>query len=208
MNRLIIECLVSSAGGLEALKEFFSNVQPRGNVSYVVISHLPIDAPTHLHLLLSQVTDLNVSLLRETTYAQPDCIYVLPGSLRVKIMDGMLVLRERRKDEIINQAIDEFLVSLAEDQREKAIAIVLAGMGSDGANGAQKVHQNGGLVFTQDPMSTPYNAMPIATIDHDDPHAVQTPANLALTMQKILSESTSLPTQPVIGERRKGSSSS
>jgi len=188
MNTHFIAGLGSSAGGLDALKEFFSHVERCGNVSYVVVSHLPIDAPTRLHVLLSQVTDLRLELLRETTHADADCIYVLPGSLRVKIIDGTLMLRPRGREEIINKAIDEFLFSLAEDQRDKAVAIILADMGSDGADGAQRIHENGGLVFVQDPVSTPYKAMPLAAIDCDDPNEIQTPKILAIRMQQILAD--------------------
>jgi len=173
-----IACIGSSAGGLTALVDFFEGVDHDISTAFVVISHLPRHHSTHLPRILSKVTPLKVELLTKSTVATPGHIYILPGNLRVKITDGVLVLRDRLPEEIVNLAIDEFLFSLADDQKEKAIAVILSGMGSDGSKGAKAVQANGGRVFVQSPASAIYNSMPMAVIVKDSPEEVLVPQEL------------------------------
>jgi two-component system CheB/CheR fusion protein len=106
--------------------------------------------------------------------------------LRVNIKEGVLIVRERGDMEIINTAIDEFLVSLAEDQKEKAISIIFSGGGTDGAIGSKLVHDNGGIVLVQDPSSAIVSSMPQATINIDSPQAILPPKKLGEILTKVI----------------------
>jgi chemotaxis response regulator CheB len=177
-NRFFVTCVGSSAGGLDALREFFSSVDPNTSSAFVVVSHLPHHHHTRLHQILAGVTKMKTHLIDKDTAVEPHHIYVLPGNLRVKIMHDVLIVRERGLHEISNNAIDEFLFSLAEDKGERGIAIILSGLGKDGSQGANAVHKKGGIVLVQDPASALYTNMPIAAIAADHPAEVLTPKEL------------------------------
>ncbi len=102
------------------------------------------------------------------------------------IRKGQLLLRDRAPEEVISRAVDILFHSLAEDQKEKAVGIVLSGMGSDGASGAQAIHQQGGIVLVQEPYSTPYRGMPRAVIDQDHPDLILPPAQLAQALLELV----------------------
>ena len=200
MNQGYIAGIGASAGGLDALQDFFSSLkQSQISLSFVVITHLPRDSNTKLDYLLSKVSKLKVVLLDKNTLARPDHIYILPGYLKASIKQGMIMVRKRGEDEIINRSIDEFLVSLAHDQNQNAIAVILAGMGRDGAIGAKTIHEQGGLVFVQEPGSTEFRSMPIATIDTDHPNVILSPAELG----KIFDETISMREVNAMKEDRK-----
>lgn len=177
-NGFFVAGIGSSAGGLDALVDFFANVDPESATAFVVVSHLPHHHETKLHQILAGVTTMKAELILEDMTVLPNHIYVLPGHLRVKIVHDVLVVRPRGEAEIKNHAIDEFLFSLAKDKGDRAVAIILSGMGKDGAEGATKVHEAGGIVLVQSPASALYGNMPVATIDADHPNEILTPAQL------------------------------
>lgn len=177
-NTFFVAGIGSSAGGLDALREFFARVDPKSSCAFVVVSHLPHSHQTKLHHILAGVTSMKAELIRDDVALEPNCIYVLPGNLRVKIVHDVLIVRDRGAHEITNYAIDEFLFSLADDKGERAIAIILSGLGKDGSAGANAVHEKGGFVLVQSPDSALYGNMPLAAIRADHPAEVLSPAKL------------------------------
>ena len=177
-NQFFVTGIGSSAGGLDALREFFSTVDPTASSSFVVVSHLPYHHNTRLHHILAGVTSMKTELIVGNTALEPHRVYVLPGHLRVKIVHDVLIVRARGATEITNHAIDEFLFSLAEDKGDRAIAIILSGLGADGSEGANAVHERGGLVLVQSPESAMYGNMPRAAIQADHPAEILTPRQL------------------------------
>jgi chemotaxis response regulator CheB len=185
-NKFYVVGIGASAGSLNALRDFFSNIKTNSTVCYVVILHLPADSKTSLHEILSNKTEVPVTLLSENILATANNIYVLPGHLRVRIEKGFLVLRGRSSTEVVNYAVDEFLFSLAEDQCEKGIAIIFSGGGRDGAKGAKLIHEKGGTVLVQDPQSAIANSMPAAAIKADNPDAILSPKKLGQMLMEII----------------------
>jgi two-component system, chemotaxis family, protein-glutamate methylesterase/glutaminase len=177
-NGFFVAGLGSSAGGLDALRDFFTSVDPESAAAFVVVSHLPREHETRLHHILAAVTSMKTQLIMSDTALLPNHIYVLPGHLRVKIVHDVLIVRSRGEEEIRNHAIDEFFISLAKDKGERAVAIVLSGMGKDGAEGVTAVHNAGGMVLVQSPASAQYGNMPMAAINADHPSEILTPAQL------------------------------
>jgi two-component system CheB/CheR fusion protein len=90
-----------------------------------------------------------------------------------------LYLRDRWPHEKINFTVDIFFESLAQDVKEKAVGIVMSGLGSDGANGVKAIHRHGGHVMVQEPESTVFNSMPKMAIHADSPDFILQPAMLA-----------------------------
>ena len=157
--------LGASAGGLAALQQFISNVPPASGLAYVVVQHLD---PTHkamLTELLQRATAMPVQEATESTRAEPDMVYVIPANTELTIVDGRLHLAEPAQPRGRRLPIDVFFCSLARDQGERAIGVVLSGMGSDGTIGLQAIKGQGGLTLAQDPASAQWDSMPKSAID-------------------------------------------
>ena len=155
----------ASAGGLEALEIFFSNMPIDANLGFVVVQHLSPDYKSMMVELLSKYTKMPV---QEATDGQPvlsNHIYLIPRNNNLTIFHGMLHLNARTKQsQGLNLPIDIFLQSLAEDQGEKGIAIILSGTGSDGTRGVRALKEAGGMVMVQAEQSARFDGMPRSAI--------------------------------------------
>jgi two-component system CheB/CheR fusion protein len=154
----------ASAGGLEALKRFFDAMPTDSGMAFVLVPHLD---PTHGSLmvkLLSRQTAMEVSEAKEGILVRPNCVYVIPPNRDLLIAGGRLHLAETTEQRGLQTAIDPFLRSLAEDQREKSIGIVLSGTGSHGTPGLKEIKLAGGMTMAQDPETADFDQMPQSAI--------------------------------------------
>jgi two-component system CheB/CheR fusion protein len=154
----------ASAGGLEAIHEFFDNMPSNGALSFVIIQHLSADYKSLLVELVSKHTNMKVYEAGHNVPVERNCIYVIPNNKLLTISKGRLQLGDKNFDKAPNTAIDTFLKSLAEDQGSKAIAVILSGTGTDGSRGIQTIQQKGGMVLVQDPLSAKFDGMPNSAI--------------------------------------------
>ena len=169
----------ASAGGLEAFTEFVSNLPAETGLAFVLVQHLD---PTHRSLLtelLARSATLPIGEIVDDVKAAPDRIYVIPPNHTLTIEAGVLRLRPRGEKAGGSRTIDEFFRSLAADQGEKAIAVVLSGAGSDGAKGLVTVKEAGGLTFAQSEASSKYDSMPRSAIATGCVDFVLTPRAIA-----------------------------
>jgi two-component system, chemotaxis family, protein-glutamate methylesterase/glutaminase len=178
--------LGASAGGYQALKEFFCNIPDNPNIAFVVVTHLLRGHKSILDKILSKFTSLKVVRMKGLDIVRPNTVYVLPEDQKVYMRNGALILKPRNENEIVNKTIDEFFHTLAEDQKEKAVAIILSGMGTDGSSGVESIHEFGGLVLVQEPYSTQFKSMPNAIINRDHPDQVLPPKELARNLIEII----------------------
>jgi len=178
----------ASAGGHDALKQFFSHIPSDTGMAFVVVTHLLRTHESILPRILSRFTTMPVVKMKGVDLLKPNTVFVLPENARAGVKNGMLMLKPRQEDEIINKIIDEFFHSLAEDQGEKSIAIVFSGMGTDGSEGIQSIHEYGGIVLVQEPHSTAFKSMPDAAIQRDHPDKVLPPAKMAENLLRIVEE--------------------
>jgi two-component system, chemotaxis family, CheB/CheR fusion protein len=151
--------LGASAGGLEALRDFFAAVPAKSGAAFVVIQHLAAARRSQMVELLATHTTLPVSEIEDSVMIQPDHIYVIPPGKWVKIFRGRLLLSDPQKRAPI-LPIDYFFRSLAEDRGELAIGIALSGTGSDGTLGVRAIKEAGGTVMVQDEESARFSGMP------------------------------------------------
>ena len=154
----------ASAGGLEAIQEFFDNMPSNSNLSFVIIQHLSPDYKSLLVELVSKHTHMKVYEAGHDTPVEPNCIYVIPNDKLLTIRHGRLQLARKGVEKAPNTAIDTFLNALAEDQQARAIAVILSGTGTDGTRGIQAIQKNGGLVLVQDPSTARFDGMPNSAI--------------------------------------------
>ena len=157
--------LGASAGGLEALELFLQNVPAASGLAFVVIQHLD---PTHqgvLPELLQRTTGMPVIQVEDRTVVRPDCVYVIPPNKDMSILHGVLHLLAPAAPRGLRLPIDFFLRSLAQDQQERGIGVVLSGMGSDGTLGLRAIKEMAGLALVQTPATAKFDGMPRSAIN-------------------------------------------
>ncbi|MBA6326521.1 PAS domain-containing protein [Colwellia sp. MB02u-6] len=155
----------ASAGGLEALEDFFSQVKTPSHMAFVVIQHLD---PSHKGImaeLLQRTTQMIVKEARNHMRVEKNCVYVIPPNTDLSILHGSLCLFEPAINSGLRLPIDFFFRSLASDQREDAVAVILSGMGSDGTLGLRAIKQNAGLSLAQSPGCAKFSSMPQSAIN-------------------------------------------
>jgi two-component system CheB/CheR fusion protein len=160
--------LGASAGGLEAFTRFFQAMPPDSGMAFVLIQHLD---PTHESLtaeLLGKHTRMPVRQVAGDMPVQANRVYVIPPDKYMSIGNGVLRLTpppvERRA---MRMPIDFFFRSLAEDQQERAIGILLSGTGTDGTLGLKEIKTVGGMAIAQDPGTVQHAGMPQSAIAND-----------------------------------------
>ena len=155
----------ASAGGLEAFIEFFKAMPSDSGMAFVLIQHLPPDRESLVADLLSKHTAMTVQQVEDGMGVAPNQVYIIRPGHTLTIKDGRLHLGERLEKPRHSRPVDDFFKSLAEEQRERAICIIMSGMGSNGAAGAQGVKAVGGICIAQDPESAQFPSMPRHLID-------------------------------------------
>jgi two-component system CheB/CheR fusion protein len=154
----------ASAGGLEAFEQFFRNVPPDCGMAFVLVSHLDPDHASLLTEILQRTTTLPVVEAQDQIKVAPNCVYVLPPNREMAIFHGALQLSAPELPRGQRMVIDSFLRSLAEDQGEKAIGIILSGTGTDGTLGLRAIQGAGGITLVQEPSTAKYDGMPVSAI--------------------------------------------
>ncbi len=170
----------ASAGGLAAFEAFFSampaNSEP--GPAFVLVQHLSPDHDSNLSDLIKHYARMPVYKVENGMTVQPNCVYIIPPNCDMALVDGTLQLLEPAAPRGLRLPIDFFFHSLAEQQRNRAICIVLSGTGSDGTLGVRAIKGEGGMVMAQDPDTTEYDGMPRSAIATGQVDYVLPPAEL------------------------------
>ncbi len=174
----------ASAGGLAAFEAFFSGIPADTDpgMAFVLVQHLSPDHKSILADLIRHYTRMQVFEVTDGMVVKPNCTYIIPPNRDMALLNGTLQLIEPIAPRGLRFPIDFFFRSLAQDQQERAIGIVLSGTGSDGTLGIRAIKGEGGMIMAQNPESTEFDGMPrnaIATglVDYELPPA-EMPAHL------------------------------
>src|SRR5215472_8266284 len=154
----------ASAGGLEALEALFRGMPANTGMAFVVVSHLHPGHTSMLPELLGKATKLAVVEARDGVHVLPDHVYVGPSGGYLAIFNGALHRMETDPKQVPHLPIDYFLRSLAADQKEKAICIILSGTGTDGTLGLREIKAELGMSIVQQVESAKYSGMPSSAI--------------------------------------------
>jgi two-component system CheB/CheR fusion protein len=156
----------ASAGGLAAFEAFFSAMPADTDpgMAFVLVQHLAPDHKSILTELVRRYTRMQVYEVENGMAVRPNCTYIIPPNRDMAFLNGALQLFEQTAPRGMRLPIDFFFRSLAQDQRERAICIVLSGTGSDGTLGVRAIKGEGGMVMVQNPESTEYDGMPRSAI--------------------------------------------
>ena len=149
----------ASAGGFEELHQFFENT-PLDSVAYVIIQHLSADYKSRMVELLSKYSKLKVQEAGENMPVEKNGVYLIPSKKTMTMQDGRLQLLEKVEENKPHLTINTFFNSLAEDQGDKSIGVILSGMGSDGTEGIKAIKNAGGMVIVRDPAKAEFASMP------------------------------------------------
>jgi two-component system CheB/CheR fusion protein len=156
--------LGASAGGLPALLRFFEHM-PRGNgMAFVVILHLSPKHQSSADAVLQRVTHMPVIQVAEPVRIEPEHVYVIAPNQQLSMENGSLGVSELKRTAGQHVAIDVFFRTLAAAHRERAFAVVLSGMGADGAVGIERIKEEGGITLAQEPQEAEHDGMPNAAI--------------------------------------------
>ncbi len=156
----------ASAGGLAAFEAFFSTMPADSDpgMAFVLVQHLARDHKSILTELIRRYTRMQVFEVEDGMVIKPNCAYIIPPNRDMALLNGTLQLLEPTLARGIRLPIDFFFRSLAQDQHDRAICIVLSGTGSDGTLGVRAVKGEGGMAMVQTPESTEYDGMPRSAI--------------------------------------------
>jgi two-component system CheB/CheR fusion protein len=149
----------ASAGGIESLKEFFDEAPADTGLAFVVIQHLDPNQPSQMATLLMKFTEMKVTQAEDGATVHANHVYTIPPGKFIFTKAGKLHLTEAAKRDGLRMPIDFFFRSLAEDQRENAIAVLFSGSGSDGTLGIREIHGVAGFAIVQDPKTAQFDSM-------------------------------------------------
>lgn len=149
----------ASAGGMEEINSFFDHT-PLDGVSYVIVQHLSSDFKSRMVELLARHSKLVVDQAEDGMAVQCNQVYLIPSDKFMTIQDSKLYLTDKENVKSPHLTINTFFNSLAEDYGEKAIGVILSGLGSDGTEGVKAIKKAGGMVIARTPETSEFASMP------------------------------------------------
>lgn len=168
----------ASAGGLEAIHEFFDHMPENTGLTFVVIQHLSPDHKSLLVELVGKHTNMQVLEATHDLELFRDRVYIIPNKKLMTIKGNKLKLADKVKDKLPNTAIDTFLFTLAQEKHDRAIGIILSGTGTDGTKGVEAIKERGGMVIVQDPETAKFDGMPKSAITSGNADFILPPAKM------------------------------
>jgi two-component system CheB/CheR fusion protein len=174
----------ASAGGLEAFSALLKRLPLDTGMGFVLVQHLDPEHDSALTQLLGRATSLPVHEVTNNLHVEPNHVYVIPPNTNLSIAAGVLTLHPRPKTRAPHRSIDFFFEALAQDQRERAIGVILSGTATDGTLGLEAIKAEGGITFAQDDTAR-YDSMPRSAIAAGCVDFVQSPEEIAAELARI-----------------------
>lgn len=163
-SNLVIVGVGASAGGLEALQDFFTAMPTQIPFAFVVIQHLSPDYKSLMDELLARCTNIKIDIAFDGMSMEANHIYLIPPGKNISVYHDKLYLDSQNHKKSLNLPIDIFFRSLAKDKGSKSIGIVLSGTGSDGTMGIKAIKEAGGMVMVQEESTARFDGMPRSAI--------------------------------------------
>jgi two-component system CheB/CheR fusion protein len=183
----------ASAGGLEAFEALFRAMPAHTGMAFVLLQHLAPDHQSILSQLIQRSTAMPVTEVTDGLVVQPDSVYVVPPGFDVALLGGALQLLSQLQPRGPRLPIDHLFRSLAQDQRVRAIGVVLSGTGSDGTLGVREIKAEGGLVVAQTPETCGFDGMPRSAIATGEVDYVLAPAEMPALIQAYVAHTLTRP---------------
>ncbi|MCP9749746.1 chemotaxis protein CheB [Ferruginibacter sp. HRS2-29] len=177
----------ASAGGMEEINEFFDHT-PMDGVSYVIIQHLSPVFKSRMVELLAKHSKLLVKEAEDDMLVLTNEVYLIPHDKFMTIVNGRFILTEKEQVKGPHLTINTFFTSLAIDCGEKAICVILSGLGSDGTEGAQRIKAEGGMVIARDPRNAEFGSMPASVISAGAADLILEPSQMPRAIEQYLAQ--------------------
>lgn len=154
----------ASAGGLDACRQLLAHVPSRSGLAIIVVLHLDPTRSSQLASILEARSTLPVLQVTQAMPLERDHVYVIAPNTSLELQDGEI--RPGPPTEHIGHrmAIDVMFASLARAHAERAVAVVLSGLGQDGSAGLAEIKGMGGLCIAQEPHTAQHDTMPRSAI--------------------------------------------
>ena len=175
----------ASAGGLEAFTQLLRELPSDVNMALVLVQHLDPTYKSMLTELLSRTTSLTVLEVTDGVRVKPRHVYVIPPNTAMTISERVLHLTARVEVEGKHMPIDHFLLSLAKDQKSRAIGVILSGTSMDGIQGLRAIKDEGGITIAQDEQSAKYYDLPRSAVAAGCVDLVLRPQDIAQELVKL-----------------------
>ncbi len=154
----------ASAGGFEAILEFLEAMPPENGMALVVVMHQHPEHTSMLPDLFGKHTSIPVQEVEDGVTVEPDHLYLVPPGKQLAMIGGKLQTMDPEGKGSPHLPIDYFLRSLAADQQERAIGIILSGTGTDGTQGIREIKAHSGMAMAEKPEVAKYAGMPASAI--------------------------------------------
>lgn len=187
-----IECIAvaASTGGIPAFTSFLTHLDPRISAPILLTQHLPDAFMEFYAKQIATMTQRRVRVAEAGMAVEAGCIYLAPGDAHMLVVENgrrrQIALDQRPVDNGCCPSADPMLDSVAEVFGKAAVAVILSGMGRDGAIGAARLKQAGGTVFAQAPESCVIWGMPGAVAKSGIAAATLNPDAIALILGSFL----------------------
>ncbi len=174
----------ASAGGLEAFSEVLAHLPADTGMAFVLVQHLDPKHASVLAELLSRSSSMPVKEIRDGMPVEPNHVYVISPNANLTVSSGVLRLSPRSSPGA-QMSVDLFFESLAAEEGNKAIGVVLSGSATDGTLGLKAIKAGGGITFCQDERSAKYDGMPRSAIAAECVDFVLSPEKIAHELVRI-----------------------
>ncbi len=163
-HRCLVVGMGASAGGIEAFSQFFDAMPDDSGAAFVVVLHLDPTRESQMAKVLAAHTKMAVMQVQDQMPILPNHVYVIAPDRDLSVVEGVLHLTKPAEKRGHRHPVDVLFRSLAADQGERVIAVVLSGTGSNGTDGLKEVRAAGGLILVQDPQTAKFEGMPRSAI--------------------------------------------
>ena len=175
----------ASAGGLQAFREILENLDTETGMAYVLVTHMATDQKSFLAEIVERYTRMPVVHIEDGQRPQPNHLYVLLPNQWLTLREGVFHIEEPSAGDRHPRTIDRFFFSLASDQKNHAVGVVLSGADSDGALGLKAIKGEGGIALVQTPDSAAHGWMPRSSIAADHVDLIIPPAEIAVELGRL-----------------------
>lgn len=185
LARFPIVGIGASAGGLEAFTQLLHHLPGDTGMAFVLVQHLDPTRKSLLSEILARVTPMPVIEGQNGCVVEANHIYVMPSDSVMMIEQGTLQLTPREPVRTTNKTVDAFLCSLAAEQGDQAIGVILSGADTDGTCGLEAIKAAGGITFAQSEASAQVDRMPHTAIATGQVDFILPPAEIAEKLAEI-----------------------
>jgi two-component system, chemotaxis family, CheB/CheR fusion protein len=161
----------ASAGGLEAIQDFFNHMPKTMELTFVIAQHLSPNFASMMSSLLANHTSMPIITVKNKMALQAGAIYLIPASYEARIEENQFELKKLQRG-LLSLPINTLFKSIGKSYNIHSIGVILSGTGSDGALGMQEIVKNHGLALVQDTAEAKYVDMPNASIATGDIYCV------------------------------------